>query len=467
MHWRLGEGIAAGSIALFIALVPYHSAEPELLGRWSLPFVVLLGVVLLIFLLAVAALRRPPLGPIDGGYRPPGSVAMARGLDLGAALWGCGYLVGTLFDPAARARLLAFDLFHSAVPAASFMEWGAVVVVIIGVLVRVWTRIGPRFPVQTAIATALVTLIAVGEGVARWAVAYAPRPTVIPTAASARWDALHVHFNGNLFRDEEHAPFAPPRTDRLVLVGGSDAFGVGLDDPGQRLGEQVASRLEPVTERRWEAVNAGLPQARTPDQIEALRQVLGLHPRVVLVQYTFDDIEYLAPRAWPRAPGEGARNWRERLDPVALLYANSMLFQECYLRWPAFTDRFLQRQVAPTDPYRDPTLLGAHLNDLAQFVRTVGDSGVVVAIIPVDVEIASDPARMARYRAFVASADSAGLPVWGIEPAFHGHGSEELVVGHRFRHPNAFAVGLVADAVVDRLKDRIEEAKGRGGRGVP
>ena len=468
MHWRLGEGIAAGSLALFIALVPYRSAAAQVVfWRWSFPFAVLIGVVLLIFLLAVWALRRPPLGPIDGGYRPPGADAMARGIDLGFAIWGCGYFIGCLFEPASRARILTFDLLHSNVPAASLMEWGGAAAVVTGVLVRLWRRAGRRAPIATGIAFGCVALLVLGEGGARWSAAYRPRPTVIPTAASARWNTEHVRFNASLFRDQDHAPYPPPGTDRFVLVGGSDAFGVGLADPADRLGEQVASRLEPLTGRAWEPVNAGVLNAGTPDQRDALRQVLSLGPRVVLVQYSFDDIEYLAPRPWPKAPGEGAANWRERLDPVRLLYVNSILFQECYLRWPAFTDRFLERPAVPPDPYRDPVLLDAHLHDLAELVSAASDSGVVVAVVPVDVEIASDSGRLARYRAFVASADSAGLPVWGVAEAFHGHATAELVVGTRFRHPNALAIGLVADAVVDRLKDRLDEAKGRGALGVP
>lgn len=468
MHWRLGEGIAAGSLAVLIALLPYRSAADQaVLGRWSVPFTVLVGVVLLVFLFAVWTLRRPPLGPIDRPHRPPGAEGMDRGIDLGMAIWGCGYLVGTLFDPASRARLLVFDLLTSGVPAASFMEWGGAVVITGGILVRVWATAGKRFPVQTGIVIALMVLLLLGEGGARWRAAYRPRPTVITTEASLRWEGEHVALNASLFRDGEHAPFPAPKTSRLVLAGGADAFGVGIADPRQRLGEQVASRLEPVTSRLWEPINAGVLLGRTPDQIEALRQVLGLGPQIVLLQYSFDDIEYLAPVARPKAPGEGARGWIDRLDPVALLYTNSILFQELYLLMPGFTDRFVQRAPTRADPYRDPTILEAHLGDLAHFVASAVDSNVIVVIVPIDVEAASDTVRLERYRAFVASADSAGLPVWGVDAAFQGHTTSELVVDRRFRHPNPFAIGLVADAVVDRLKDRVEEARGRAGRGVP
>src|ERR1041385_7844011 len=183
MHWRLGEGIAAGALALFIALVPYRSAADQVvLGRWSLPFVILLGVVLLVFLLAVHELRKPPLGPIDRGHSPRGSEGMARGIDLGAALWGIGYLVGTLFEPASPARLLAFALFHSNVPAASLMEWGGGAVGIVGLLIWFWARPGGRWPYFTGIVASIVTLLALGEGGARWAAASRPRPTPIPPA---------------------------------------------------------------------------------------------------------------------------------------------------------------------------------------------------------------------------------------------------------------------------------------------
>ncbi|HEX7919187.1 MAG TPA: hypothetical protein VF454_07275, partial [Gemmatimonadales bacterium] len=72
-----------------------------------------------------------------------------------------------------------------------------------------------------------------------------------------------------------------------------------------------------------------------------------------------------------------------------------------------------------------------------------------------DVEIGTDQGRRNRYRAFVASADSAGLPVWSVEQAFRGQLAEALILGRDFRHPNALATGLAAELVATRLRSAV------------
>lgn len=451
MRWRLGEGIAAGTFALFIALIPYRSAEPQLLGRWSYLFAVILGAVVLTFLLALRELRKPPVGPIDGAAGRTGSRVVARCFDLGAALWGSGYLIGALFDPPTRGRLLALDLFSSNVPAASLLEWGGGVVILAGLVVAVWSGLARRSVVLAVVLVAPVALIALGEGVARWMAAYRPRPTEIATAADARWVERFVRLNAEGFRDRPHAPTAAARTSRVLIVGGTDAFGAGIDDLRDRFAEQVASRLEPTTDRLWEPIVAGLRGAPTPDQRRALEAGLRYDPDVVLFLYSFEDASYLVPSTRRRSPLEGVSGWRDRLDPVYLLFLNSVLFQESYLRAAPWIEAHT-RTAAPASPYADPAFLETHLNDLRELAAAAADTGRVVAIVPVDVEIGTDQDRRTRYRAFLASADSAGLPVWSVEQAFRGQTADALIVGRAFRHPNGIANASMAELVAARLK---------------
>ena len=451
MRWRLGEGIAAGSFALFIALVPYRAAEPQLLGRWSYPFALLLGGVVLVFLIALRELRKPPAGPIDGATGRRGPQLLARCFDLGIAVWGAGYLVGTLFDPAARGRLLAADLFGSGVPAASLLEWGGGVVILSGVIGVLWSTLSRRsVPLALGVLAPLV-LLALGEGATRWLAAYRPRPTEIATVTNARWTERFVRLSAEGYRDRPHGATVAARTSRLLVVGGSDAFGVGIDELRDRFAEQVASRLEPITDRLWEPIVAGERGARTPDQMQQLTWGRRFDPDVVLIQYSFDDARYLAPSGALRSPLEGVSGWRDRVDPLYLLFLNSVLFQELYLRIAPWVGE-RTRTTPPPDPYRSPELLSEHLDDLRELVAAATDTGRVVAIIPIDVEIGTDQGRRNRYRAFVASADSAGLPVWSVEQAFRGQSADALIVGSDFRHPNAMANTLAAELVATRLR---------------
>ena len=451
MRWRLGEGIAAGSFALLIALIPYRSAEPQLLGRWSYLFAILLGAVVLVFLLALRELRKPPEGPIDGATRRSSGRIVARCLDFGAAMWGAGYLVGTLFDPASRGRLLSLDLFGSGVPAASLLEWGGGVVVAAGLAVVLWSALARRSVALALLVVTPLALLAGGEGFARWTAAYRPRPTEVTTATDARWTDRYVRLNADGFRDGSHALTTPARTSRVLVVGGTDAFGAGIEDLRDRFTEQVASRLAPSTDRLWEPIVAAQRGATTPDQLRALASALRYDPEVVLIQYAFEDASYLVPSTKARSPLEGSAGWRDRLDPGYLLFRNSVLFQEVYLRVEPWI-REHTRTTPPADPYTTPALLEAHLGDLRELVTAATDTGRVVAIIPVDVEIGADPARRTRYRAFVASADSAGLPVWSVEQALRDQSAGALIIAPTFRHPNATANGSMAELVATRLK---------------
>ena len=451
MRWRLGEGIAAGSFALLIALIPYRSAEPQLLGRWSYLFAITFGAVLLVFLMALRELRKPPEGPIDGAMRRSGARVVARCLDLGVAIWGAGYLVGTLFDPPSRGRLLSLDLLGSGVPAASLLEWSGGVVAMAGVAVVVWSALVRRSLALALLVMTPLVFLAAGEGVARWAAAYRPRPAEIPTVADARWTDRYVRLNSDGFRDRRHALSVAARTSRVLVVGGTDAFGAGIEEIRDRFAEQLASRLEPATDRLWEPVVAARRWAATPDQMGALAAGLRYDPDVVLILYSFEDASYLAPSEKRHSPLAGVSGWRDRLDPGYLLFLNSVLFQELYLRLEPWI-REHTRTAPPADPYATPALLEEHLSDLGELVAAAMDTGRVVAIIPVDVEIGADAARRNRYRAFLTSADSAGLPVWRVEQAFRGQQAAALIVDSHFRHPNASANASMAEVVATRLK---------------
>lgn len=447
MRWRLGEGIAAGTLALLIALFPYRSTRGIVLGVWSLPFAILLGVLLFTFTLTIWVLMRPPVGPVDAPHRRRGSNEADRAVDLAAALWGFGYLIGTIFAPATRARIIALDLLHSEVPAASFLQFAGLAAFLVGVGILLWTRFGGRLPKTIITLCVLIGLVTLAEGVARWMVAYRPQPTEFATATSARWDALHVRLNGAGERDLPHAPDAAARTKRILFVGGDEAFGAGITDPHMRIADQVAARLEAPTSLLWESIDLGEVGARTPEAMEQLQRGLRYHPDFVILLYAMDDIDYLAPRIRPRAPSAG--DWQERLDPGYLLFTNSMLVQELCIRHPGW----IGGEISPLrDPLADSLVASEHFEDLRRFAALAGDSGRVAGIVPIDIEAASDIHHRGRYRTFVARADSAGLPIWNVEKAWEGKTTAQLAVGPQFLHPNEAASGAIADVIAAQIE---------------
>lgn len=442
MRRRLGEGVAFGFLALFLALVPYTSAQRQMFGRWSYTFTALL-VVLLLGGLAMARFSMTPRdvddedeADQDDRPRVAGARAVGVGLDFGVALWGLGYLIGSIFDPASRGRLLRFDFLQSVVPAASLLEWAGFAAVLAGCAVFLWAQLAPKAPVMAMAACGLLALLVAGEGGARWMASYHPRPTPVATSASERWERLYVDLNLKGFRDRAHSAVAASGTRRLLVVGGSEAFGAGIDAPEARFSDALASQLSVTTGTQWEAINVGIRGADAAEQIAALKEGLQARPDVVLLLDSFDEPGWSGAESPASGPRAGTSRWSR------LLAINSVLYQELSLRF----------SPPPDDPpIAAPVAEDERVAALRRFVRTASAPGRVVAIVPVDVEVSSDIARRTRYRAFVQHADSLGLPVWGIDRAFRGQSAPALLISKQYREPNALAHRLMADEVAARL----------------
>jgi GDSL-like Lipase/Acylhydrolase family len=232
------------------------------------------------------------------------------------------------------------------------------------------------------------------------------------------WLGRHDKRNSLGFRDVEPGPGTRPR---LVVVGDSYAFGWGINRLEDRYGEQLASMLG------WESVNAAIPNTHTLQHIELLKKVLPLHPRVVVLLYVFNDIEYLAPvRGQPRIP----------LRP---LFDRSHLYQQLALRFRGLLDR-----PAPSDPYMDKGLLAQHASDLRRFTDLAGRGGALVGIVPFP--------RMwgdrGHYERLVKAVKRAGAPVWPIARAFAGYELSSLWVSRFDTHPNELAHRIAAQATL-------------------
>lgn len=452
MRWRVGEGRAVGSFALLVSVISYASPpEQRMLWRWSYVEAGILAAIVLLFGLTLLGLFQPATGPIDAGYRAPGSRAAAHWVDFGWALWGLGYLIGSAFVPASHGRLFRLDLLGSVIPGASFLEWGGVVAVLIAIGILLWRRVGRRSWPLAVLLTLPLVAIALGEGWARWQAMYRPLATELPSATQERWDRAHVTLNGDGFRDVIHELPKPPGGFRLLLVGGSAAYGVGIADPDDRLSELLAVGLGAATHRPWESVNVGRIGTHTKDHLGILRDALRWRPDVVVLLYEFDDIEYFTPVERRELLAESPSGWPGRLHPLRLLYTNSILFQEFFLRLRARFPAYTGTGPLAHDPYADPMIVTAHLEDIQAFVQAVEETGAAALVVPLDLEVGSDSTRLARYRAFVAAAAAAQIPVVGVDSALAGRPVERLIVGPLDHSPNELADRLVAGAVAPQV----------------
>ena len=159
-------------------------------------------------------------------------------------------------------------------------------------------------------------------------------------------------------------------------------------------------------------------------------------PDVIVLQYTFNDVDYLAP-VTPRP----ALN---SIAPIWVAYRNSYLFQEIYVRVRAI--RYASRGDVK-DPYANETLMASHVADLSEFTNIATTSGAVVGVVPFDISVSNETAKQ-RYRttkpSFVKRLEENGVPVWpAIEP-FERFDRNELIVNSLDHHPNEAANDILA-----------------------
>ncbi|MGH7720960.1 MAG: SGNH/GDSL hydrolase family protein [Gemmatimonadaceae bacterium] len=452
--------LLAGVTFLLASLPLYTSYENRaVLGRWSQEYVAAMAVVAGVWLLCVVVWRRA------GRRGEPLSLPL-RLFDLGVFLWGAGYLAGSLVDNTSASRLLDFKPFGSVSAVPAVVEWLALVVLVAAAAAAIARTIPPSWHNAALSVGVLAAIALAGEGVARAKAIFFPSLSGFPTNASDIWMRRYVTKNTQGYRDEEHTLVKPAGTRRLVLVGDSYTYGWGIPRTADRLGEQLGERLRAETGERWEVINLALPDQHTLEEVELAPVATTYDPDVVILVYVFNDIDYLSQSYGAQAIisrnvlSEAPRTILDRLHPVRLLYWNSYLFQEAYVRVRALSWRFAD-YASMKDLYADSAAIDTHMHDLERFVRIASSGGALMGIVPFDPSIVQYRHARNRYERFVETAERRSLPVWSLRHAFGGHELEALMISAIDGHPNELANALAAEAIAPVLLARLAE------RGAP
>jgi hypothetical protein len=435
---RLGSVVGTG---LLLASLPfYQSAEHRpIFDRWSNSFA---GFALLVFLVWIGVLVRAATGHRKPPRASGGERAAGRLLELGVVVWGAAYLLSTVHSSESAGRVLDFNLIGSTYPAAVVLEWFAAIALLTAAAIRLAPLFHGRLTGPGLSLATTIGLLVLAEGVARGKAILAPAPMGFPTYSGEIWADRYVRLNSSGFRDVEHRLDRTNAGRRLLVVGDSYAFGWGVEDIEARFGEQLGAQFSAITGDNWEVLNASRGDTHTLQHIEFLEGMLQYQPDVVVLQYVFNDIDYLYP-VTPRSVLAGGQSTvLQRLNPLLFLYRNSYAFQEALVRV-----RLLRREAAGADPYADEAMLDAHLRDVKRFVEIAQRSGARAVVVPFDIGVVAGTRARERYAHFVRGAAAAGIPLWSLEGAFDGMEYASLYVNKFDRHPNARAYRAAAEYV--------------------
>jgi hypothetical protein len=369
-------------------------------------------------------------------------------LDCAALSWGTALLIAAIAAPLHAGDVLNGNLIGFEAPAATLIGWVALALGTGAVLShpRVVSLL-KRKPFLVSLVSLLV-LGVVGEGLVRCWTVIDPEVQAFPTHRTEMWLKRYAQLNAAGFRQGGRSGSGATR--QLLVLGDSYAFGWGIERTRERMGEIVAGALDTATGTRWDAYNVSRPDLDTRQEIDLLSTTAGVHPDVALIVYVFNDIEYLEPMTQRLSITEAPSGLLDRLNPQRMLFANSFLAQELYVRG-RHASLVLAGRGTAQDPYADSTKVASHLKDVCRLVRATAASGALTALVPLDIAPVLSPRYQARMDNFVRQARAAGIPVLRVDSAFAGHSFADLAVNTLDAHPNELANRLAAQAVSGQL----------------
>ncbi|MGB2887246.1 MAG: SGNH/GDSL hydrolase family protein [Candidatus Acidiferrales bacterium] len=444
LFFRIRAGRVLGLGLFLTGLLTYRSFNRAVFGFWSYGFFLFILAVSALWLAELASsLRMLRLSNADFGS---GGCAVAKLLDLAILTWGAAFFLDARDTPDKALRFAELVFFGSILPAAALLEWITLVFLFLALVIFMVPRLKGKWAQGGLAVGTILVLALVGEGICRVKVAVSPQLEPFPTNSQALWKRRYVKLNREGWRDADHAISGEAGTRRLLVVGDSFAYGLGIAHIEDRLGELLAKKLVTMTDERWEPINVSFGGGNTLDEIELLNRAVIYKPDVVLLIYVFNDMNYLLP-ATPE--DETIFKPGGKFHPVMILFRNSFLFQELYLYYHIVYWRLTGADFGKE--YEDAQLLSRHLQDVARFVSIARQAGANVWVIPFSIRIVHSPQWLHRYRTFVDQARAHSIPVCSLEKSFDGFTYRQLNINMFDGHPNERANLLATKAVAECL----------------
>lgn len=464
-----------GLSLLLAGLLQYESwSSRVVLGRWSVLAAAAIGLVALLFLASaihsLICARRGSVhaqsspratDPIHAAHAahaaaaataPTAPTAATGWLELALFVWGGAYLVAALDDPEAGGRLLELDLLGSHCPLSIGLEWLALAAASVGLASFGWRSLRPRVPGLYLLLLSCLALAVIGEGITRAVNVIFPSTQGFPTASTELWMRRFGTLNALGYRDRERDPAKPPGLLRILVLGDSFTFAMGVDRREDRVSDLLEQELPARLGRAVEVLNAGRPYTHTLQQTEALDALLPFEPDLVVLLYVYNDIDYLRSSDLPStALGDGG-SVLARLHPMRLAYLNSFLVQQIYLRVRHVYWSLAPAGASPISAYEEPALVERHVADLRRLVEVAGSRGADVVVVPFNPSFAQVGGDHRARLDFLERARAAGIVVWPLAHVFDGIPYDELIVNAMDHHPNARANRILTDALEGQIE---------------
>jgi lysophospholipase L1-like esterase len=267
------------------------------------------------------------------------------------------------------------------------------------------------------------------------------------------------------FRDSDYGTPKPAGTRRVLLLGDSFTFGLGVSDDEKIFPELLERELNggagPSEQPRIEVLNGAVSGSYVWDWIQVWKTVgTAFEPDVVLIVYFLRDGTHLHLN-------------REFFDRIRIEVAErntaSWLYRSLAL-YRLFRDGLDRRQIGSEYARAfHEAYFGEHQasgwrrakRSLRKLVRAIRSHGAIAGFVVFPVLVQLDESYPFREisREVVRYAGSLGLPVHDLLPDFLGRDATSLWVSPFNQHPNEKAHALVAEALLPFVRQLLAEAE--------
>jgi lysophospholipase L1-like esterase len=284
-----------------------------------------------------------------------------------------------------------------------------------------------------------------------------------------------VAFNGLGLRDAERTPQPAPGTVRVLALGDSVTFGLGVAQE-HTYPHQTEILLRKASGARVEVLNMGMPGYNTVHQLAQLRDLgLALQPKAVVVGFLYNDIEPSSAQRKEGLEKQGAekhdvslaRRVKSGVNAAALWLKKNSLFvawvtPRVGLALRPLGVRGLGQVGEIKDQYVDANPQWRRMREaLLEMKRLTAERGIelVVMIIPAFTRFDDAAYPIKEYHQAVAAfCRESGIKTLDLLPAFWGLDGTRFWISATDGHPNADGQRRIAEALAGFLAPLLPSA---------